>query len=67
MPHHHLGERELKILSLVAEGYTDAEIGAQMNLSPKTINYHVEKVKAQFGVRTRIEAVVFALRRGYIY
>lgn len=62
-----LSERELKILSLVAEGFSDAEIGRMMNLSPKTINYHVEKVKTMFGVKTRIQAVVTAMRSGYIH
>lgn len=62
-----LSERETNILSLIADGKSDVEIGAVLNISPKTVNYHVENVKRLYGVRTRIQAVVAALRRGDIY
>jgi DNA-binding CsgD family transcriptional regulator len=62
----HLNEREREVLLLLAEGKTDAEIGIIFNLSAKTINYRVEEIKRKFGVGTRIQAVVTALRRGLI-
>lgn len=62
----HLNECEREVLLLLAEGKTDAEIGIIFNLSAKTINYRVEEIKRKFGVGTRIQAVVTALRRGLI-
>ncbi len=62
-----LGDRDREILSLIADGKSDIEIGMVLNISSKTVNYHVENVKRVFGVHTRIQAVVTALRRGVIF
>jgi DNA-binding CsgD family transcriptional regulator len=37
-----------------------------LNISPKTVNYHVEKAKKRFGVTTRIQAVMTAMRLGVL-
>lgn len=58
--------REVAILKLIAEGMSDSQIGQELNLSPKTINYHVENIKRKLNVKTRIQAVAFALRQSII-
>jgi DNA-binding CsgD family transcriptional regulator len=55
-----LTEREGAILSLVAEGRTNAEIGSILGISPNTVRTHLENAFAKLGVHTRTEAVVVA-------
>ena len=59
-------QRDRVILLHIADGKTDAEIAQLLRLAPKTVNYHVERIKRRFRVTTRIQAVAIALRRGYI-
>ena len=60
----HMTTRESEILAWVAAGKSDWAIGRILNISSKTVNYHIENVKRKFGVATRIQAVVAALERG---
>jgi DNA-binding NarL/FixJ family response regulator len=52
---HELTEQELRIALLIAEGVTNREAAASLYLSPKTIGYHLGKVYAKLGVRSRTE------------
>jgi DNA-binding CsgD family transcriptional regulator len=58
--------RESEILSWVAAGKSDWAIGQILNISGKTVNFHVENAKRKLGVGTRIQAVVAAMRSGII-
>lgn len=58
--------REREVLGWIAAGKSDWEIGRILNISAKTVNYHVEKAKRKFGVATRIQAVVLAMRKGLL-
>jgi DNA-binding CsgD family transcriptional regulator len=58
--------RESEILGWVAVGKSDWAIGRLLNISQKTVNFHVENAKRKFGVATRLQAVVVALRSGII-
>jgi DNA-binding CsgD family transcriptional regulator len=55
-----LSDREREILSLVAEGMTNREIGEALYLSPLTVRTHLERIFAKLGVRTRTAAAAFA-------
>ena len=61
-----LSERDKDILLHVANGLTDREIAAELNLSPKTINFRVEAMKRKLDAKTRVQVVVIALRHGWI-
>ena len=61
-----LSDRELEILALVAEGATSNEIAIQLNLSVKTIAYHVDAIFAKLDARSRTHAVALALRQGIL-
>ena len=58
--------REGQVLHWIAAGKSDWEIGQILNISAKTVNFHVERAKRKFGVSTRIQAVLAALRKGLI-
>jgi DNA-binding CsgD family transcriptional regulator len=53
----HLTRREREVLSLVAEGMTNAEIGARLWISAGTVRRHLENVYSKLGVHTRTAAV----------
>jgi LuxR family transcriptional regulator, quorum-sensing system regulator BjaR1 len=59
-----LTERELECLRWAAAGKSDWEIGQILLISSKTVNYHIENAKRKFGVATRVQAIVSALRIG---
>jgi DNA-binding CsgD family transcriptional regulator len=61
-----LTQREIDILNWVTAGKTDWEIAAIMNLSHKTVNFHIEKAKRKIGFSNRIAAIAVALRDGLI-
>ncbi|MEN5229717.1 helix-turn-helix domain-containing protein [Brevundimonas naejangsanensis] len=52
-----LSHRQDECLRLAADGLTSAEIGAQLGLSPRTIDEHLLGACKALGVRTRIQAV----------
>jgi DNA-binding CsgD family transcriptional regulator len=58
--------RESEVLAWVAAGKSDWAIGRILNISRKTVNFHVENAKRKLGVGTRIQAVIVALRTGLI-
>ena len=59
-------ERESQVLNWVAAGKSDWAIGRILNISGKTVNFHVENAKRKFGVGTRIQAVIAAIREDVI-
>jgi DNA-binding CsgD family transcriptional regulator len=61
-----LSPRELEVLHLVAEGLTSKQIGNQLFLSPKTVNYHLTSVFNKLGVDSRAQAVAVAARKGLL-
>lgn len=62
-----LSLRERECLQWAAAGKTDWEIGEILAISEKTANAHIERIKTKYGVATRVQAVVLALRAGVIY
>lgn len=60
--HGGLSEREREVARLVLDGRTYREIGAQLYLSPKTVEHHVARVRTKLGATSRAELVA-ALRR----
>jgi DNA-binding CsgD family transcriptional regulator len=56
-----LSDRELEVAKLVLAGRTYREIGAQLYISPKTVEHHVARIRTKVGATTRAEFVA-ALR-----
>lgn len=61
-----LNARERKILGFVAQGLTNRQIGRQLGLSENTVKAELSGIMRQLGLRGRTEAVVLAVRRGWI-
>ena len=61
-----LSKRELEVLELVADGHTNKEIGEKLDLSPKTIARHRERIMNKLNMHSRTELVKFAIRTGVI-
>ncbi|MDH5280803.1 MAG: response regulator transcription factor [Thermoleophilia bacterium] len=57
-----LTRRELEVLHLLGEGLANREIAERLFISPKTAEHHLSRIYAKLGVRTRAEAVAFAVR-----
>ena len=59
-----LTEREKEILTLVAEGMTNKEIGEKLHLAEKTIKHYMTNVLQKLQVRSRVEAALLAQKHG---
>jgi DNA-binding NarL/FixJ family response regulator len=60
-----LTTRERQVLAMLASGYSNRRIAAECALSLNTVRAHVQNVLVKLGVHTRLEAAVFAVRRGF--
>jgi len=61
-----LTPRELEILQLVLAGYTNKAIAAEIFISKKTVEFHLDNIYTKIGVRTRLMAGVWALQQGLV-
>jgi len=61
-----LTEREIEVLQAVARGKGNREIGEALSISPHTVQVHVRNIFGKLGVNSRIEAVAYAVRQGWI-
>jgi DNA-binding CsgD family transcriptional regulator len=59
-----LSGREREVLSLVAQGRTNREIGERLFISQKTVGVHVGNILAKLEVSGRVEAAAVAIRLG---
>jgi DNA-binding NarL/FixJ family response regulator len=60
-----LTEREMEVLNFLAQGLTNKDIAQTMVLSVRTVEAHLRSVFGKLGVRSRTEAVLWAVRNGY--
>jgi DNA-binding NarL/FixJ family response regulator len=61
-----LNEDEVKLLTLAARGKTSAEIAQMLNLSKRTVDFHIDNARSKLSAATRTEAVLKAVTTGLI-
>jgi len=62
-----LTRREAEVLERICAGRTNAEISAELFVSPRTVDHHVSAVLAKLGVPSRAAAAAEAKRRGLLF
>ncbi len=65
-PFHPLSDREMEVLGCVVRGMSNKEIASRLGISHQTVKNHVTAVLRKFGVEDRTQAVVYALKRGWV-
>ncbi|HVY18858.1 MAG TPA: HD domain-containing phosphohydrolase [Bauldia sp.] len=61
-----LTAREVDVLVRLARGSTTKEMGAELGLSPKTVDNHIQSIYGKLGVNTRGGATLFAMEHGLL-
>ena len=61
-----LTSKEIEVLSLLALGDSNAQLGRRLHRSTKTIDHHVSSILEKLGVRTRAEALATAYALGIV-
>ena len=61
-----VSERESEVLRLIAAGYSNKEIAAQLELSVKTVEVHKANAARKLGLKRRIDIVKYALLQGWL-
>jgi DNA-binding NarL/FixJ family response regulator len=61
-----LSEREREVVSLIGQGLSNAEIGAQLHLSEATVKGYVSAVLSKIGAANRVQAALLAYRGGLL-
>jgi DNA-binding NarL/FixJ family response regulator len=65
-PFHPLSDREMEVLSCVVRGMSNKEIAGLLGISHQTVKNHVTSILRKFSVEDRTQAVVYALKRGWV-
>jgi NarL family two-component system response regulator LiaR len=64
--HDALTDREITVLKLVAQGYSNRDIANELTVSEATVRTHVSHVLAKLELSSRTQAAIYALRRGLV-
>lgn len=57
-----LTKRQTEVIQLLVEGHTMKEVGAMLNIKPRTVAYHKYQIMDWYGLKTHAEFVMFAIK-----
>jgi DNA-binding CsgD family transcriptional regulator len=61
-----LSPRERELITLVAQGHTDAQIASQLSISVRTVSSHLDRIRDKTGCRRRADLTRLALSAGLV-
>ncbi len=61
-----LTPREIDVLKLIVQGYTNRQIGEELTISVRTVEGHRANLSSKLGLRNRVELVRYAREYGYL-
>lgn len=61
-----LSKRETEVLRLLAHGYSNKEVAAQLGISIKTVETYKARLMEKLGIHSRVDLVRYAVRRGWL-
>jgi DNA-binding NarL/FixJ family response regulator len=61
-----LTDREMEVLVAVCKGWSNREVSEALHISPHTVQVHLSNIFGKMGVKTRTEAVLYAIRQGWV-
>ena len=64
-PLNRLSPREREVLALLGRGWSNAQIGRELYISPHTVRTHVQNILQKLEMHSKLEAVAFALEHGW--
>ena len=64
--YHPLSRREMEVLTYIAHGNSNKEIGATLGISEQTVKNHITTIFNKLGVNDRTQATLYALQHGWV-
>jgi len=61
-----LTSREMEVLAMIAQGYSNKEISEKLVISEKTCKNHISSIFAKLSVNDRTQAALYAIRQGWV-
>ncbi len=61
-----LTPHEIRILQLLADGYRNAAVAAELGVTESAVVFHLRSIYAKLGVHSKTQAVAVAFRLGFI-
>ncbi len=65
-PNYDLTAREVEVLTAVARGLTNRQVGRELFIEVETVKQHLKRIGQKLDTNNRTEAAVAAIRRGLI-
>jgi DNA-binding NarL/FixJ family response regulator len=62
----HLTNREKQILLLISQGMTNKEIAQLLDITSRTVEFHIHNILGKLGLSSRTSAVLFAEKTGLL-
>ena len=60
-----LSARQTQVLTLIAQGHTNAQVGEALHLSEATVRYHLAEILERLHLDNRAQVIAYAARHGW--